>query len=285
MRTLTTLTFTALAACTTTAAEAPAAVTSGRAAIHGVDYYYEIHGRGEPLLLLHGGLGTLDMFGPVLPALAATRQVIAVDLHGHGRTPLGDRAIWMPDIADDLAVLLEQLGHDQVDAIGYSFGGGIAFRLAVQHPERVRRLVVVSAPVARDGWYPEMIPQQESVSGAMADLMKETPMYQAYAAVAPDPGEFPRLLDRMGEMMRRPYDWRADVARLAATTMLVVGDSDMVRLDHAVETYRLLGGGLRDAGWQREHAVPHRLAILPEVTHYEMFASPQLATTVAAFLD
>jgi pimeloyl-ACP methyl ester carboxylesterase len=285
MRTLTTLTFTALAACNTTAAEEPAAVQRGRAAIHGVDYYYEIHGRGEPLLLLHGGLGSIDMFGPVLPALAADRQVIAVDLHGHGRTPLGDRPISMPEIADDLAVLIDQLGHTQVDAVGYSFGGGIAFRLAVQHPDKVRRLVVVSAPVARDGWYPEMIPQQEAVSGAMAGAMKDTPMYQSYAAIAPEPGDFPRLLDRMGEMMRIAYDWRAEVARLTAQTMLVVGDSDMVRLDHAVEVYQLLGGGQRDAGWQREHVVPHRLAILPDVTHYDMFASPQLVPTVRSFLD
>lgn len=260
-------------------------VKSGRAAIHGVDYYYEIHGQGEPLLLLHGGLGTIDMFGPALPALAKTRQVIAVDLHGHGRTSLGDRKIWLPDIADDLAVLLDQLGYSQVDALGYSFGGGVAFRLAVQHPAKVRRLVVVSAPFAQDGFYPEMLPQQAAVGASMAPMMKETPMYKAYVAVAPRPEDFPRLLDRMGELMRTPYDWRKDVAALSMPTMLVYGDSDMVRLDHVVEAYKLLGGGQRDAGWQREHMSRNRLAILPDLTHYEMFMAPQLVTTVLPFLD
>src|SRR5687768_9711773 len=111
---------------------------TGRVMANGVNYYYEIHGKGEPLLLLHGGLGSIDMFGPVLPALAKTRQVIAVDLHGHGRTALGDRPISLIDIGNDLSIVLKQLGHNAVDVLGYSFGGGAAFRLAVQHPQLVR---------------------------------------------------------------------------------------------------------------------------------------------------
>jgi pimeloyl-ACP methyl ester carboxylesterase len=265
-------------------AESPR-VRSGHAAVNGLSYYYEIHGEGEPLLLLHGGLGSIDMFGPVLPAFAKRHQVIAVDLHGHGRTALGDRPISLVDIGDDLAVLLDQLGYDQVDAVGYSFGGGAALRLAVQHPEKVRRLVVVSAPFARDGFYPEMLPMQAAVGAGMAEMMKETPMYQSYVKVAPKPEEFPLLLDRMGELMRTPYDWRDDVARITAPTMLVFGDSDMIRLDHIAEFYKLLGGAQKDAGWTREHMAKNRLAILPDLTHYEMFMAPALATTVLDFLD
>jgi len=269
------------------AAAEPAApaVRSGYAAINGLRYYYEVRGQGEPLLLLHGGLGSIEMFAPGLPVFTRTRQVIAVDLHGHGRTQLGKRKISLIDQADDLAILLDQLGYPQVDVLGYSFGGGVAFRLGVQHPDKVRRLVIVSAPFAQDGFYPEMLPQQAQVGAAMAPMMKDTPMYKSYAAVAPDPSEFPRLLDAMGEYMRQPYDWRGDVPKLTMPVLLVFGDSDMIRIDHIAEFYKLLGGGQRDAGWQREHMAKNRLAILPDVTHYEMAVSPQLPAVALPFLD
>ena len=261
-------------------------VRRGNAPIRGVTYHYEIHGEGEPLLLLHGGLGSFDMFAPILPALTATRQVIGVDLHGHGRTPLGERAnISLVDIGDDLAALLDHLGYSQVDVLGYSFGGGAAFRLAVQHPEKVRRLVIASAGFAQDGFHPEMLPMQAQVGAAMAPMMKDTPMYQSYVAIAPDPAEFPRLLDAMGALMREPYDWRDDVKQLSMPVMLLYGDSDMFRLEHVVEFYRLLGGGERDAGWMREHMAKNRLAILPDLTHYEVFMSPRFVATALPFLD
>lgn len=260
-------------------------VRSGYVEANGVDYYYAIYGKGEPLLLLHGGLGQIEMFGPALPELAQNRQVIGVDLHGHGRTQLGSRRIDLVEIGDDLAVLLDRLGHRQVDVVGYSFGGGAALRLAVQHPGKVRRLVLVSAVFARDGFHPEMLPQQAQVGAPMAEAMKDTPMYRSYAAVAPDPGEFPKLLDQMGAWMRRPYDWSADVRNLSMPVMLVYGDSDMIRPEHIVRFYQLLGGGLRDAGWRRENMSRNRLAILPDRTHYEMFSSPGLARTVLPFLD
>jgi pimeloyl-ACP methyl ester carboxylesterase len=257
----------------------------GYVAASGVRYYYEVHGQGEPLLLLHGGLGSIEMFGPVLTKLAATRQVIAVDLHGHGRTQLGNRKISLLDQGDDMATIVEALGYKKVDAMGYSLGGGVALRLAVQHPERVRRLVVVSAGFAQSGFHREMLPMQAQLGAAMADMMKETPMYKSYVAIAPDAAEFPVLLDRMGEYMRQPYDWSEDVKKLQMPVMLVFGDSDMFRPEHMVEFYHLLGGGLKDAGWRREHMSKNRLAILPNVTHYEMFLSPQLVSAALPFLD
>src|SRR5256885_12652162 len=131
--------------------------------------------------------------------------------------------------------------------MGYSFGGGVAFRLAVQHPERVRRLVIVSACPSQDAFYPEMLPQQAAVGAAAFDMMKQTPMYQSYVTLAPHPEDFTRLLDAMGDWMRQPFDWRSDVANVKAQTLLVFGDSDMFQLDKIVELYKLLGGGQPDA--------------------------------------
>jgi pimeloyl-ACP methyl ester carboxylesterase len=263
----------------------PVPVKSGYIEANGVNYYYEIHGKGEPLLLLHGGLGSSGMFASVLPILAQNHQAIEVDLHGHGRTGLGNRAISLIDMGDDMASILTKLSYKEVDVMGYSLGGGVALRLAIQHPASVRRLVLVSTPFAQAGFYPEMLPMQAQVGAAMAESMKETPMYKSYIAVAPKPEDFPKLLDRMGEVMRTPYDWSADVKKLNMPVMLVYGDSDMIRPEHIVQFYQLLGGGLKDAGWMREHMSRNRLAILPDLTHYEMFVAPQMARTVLPFLD
>src|SRR5262245_25359989 len=258
--------------------------SSGYIAANGVNYWFEIHGKGEPLLLLHGGLFSTGLFGPTLTKLAESRRVIGVDLHGHGHTSLGSRKINAVDIGRDLAVVIEKLGLRQVDVMGYSFGGGVGMQLACQRPELVRRLVIVSAPYARSGFFPEMLPQQAAVGAAMADAMKDSPMYKSYAAIAPHPEEFPRLLDNMGEYMRQDYDWSASVKQLQMPVMLVYGDADMIRPEHIVSFYQLLGGGLKDAGWMREHMSKNRLAIIPDRTHYELGASPILAETVLPFL-
>ena len=258
---------------------------TGYVAARGVNYYYEIHGTGEPLLLLHGGLGSIGMFEPDLSALSTNRKVIAVDLYGHGRTALTDRDVSPVDMGDDMAVVLKGLGVNQADAMGYSLGGGVALRLAVQHPEVVRRLVLVSTPYAQSGFYPEMLPQQAMVSSALFDQMKDSPMYLSYKAIAPKPEDFPMLLDKMGAYMKQPFDWSEEVKKLTMPVMLIYGDADMITLDHAVSFYHLLGGGLKDAGWLREHMPKSRLAILPNVTHYEMAMSPALVATALPFLS
>ena len=265
--------------------EMPKPNKSGYAAINGLNYYYAIYGAGEPLLLLHGGLFHTEMFGLTLVKLAQNRQVIGVDLQGHGRTPLGDRTINLIDMGNDMAGLMKKLSYDKVDVLGYSMGGGVAFQFAAQHPEMVRRLVLVSTPFAQDGFYPEMLPQQAALSAAMAEQMKETPIYKSYVAVAPHPEEFPKLLEQMGAYMRKPYDWSVDVKKLTMPVMLIYGDSDMFRPEHEVKFYQLLGGGLRDAGWQREHMSKNRLAILPNLTHYEIGTAPELTDTALPFLN
>ena len=271
-------------------AAAPQAIAAepskkGRIEAGGISYYYEIRGEGEPLLLLHGGLGSIDMFAPILPALTEHRQVIGVDLQGHGRTPLGSRPITLEAMGADMGKIVSELGYDEVDVLGYSMGGGVALQMTAQAPEKVRRLVIASAPFARSGFYPEMIPQQEAVNAGLAEMMKDTPMFLSYKAVAPDVSEFPRLLDAMGDLMRRDYDFSGAVAKLTMPVMLVFGDSDMVRPEHIVEFYQKLGGGLKDAGWMRENMPKNRLAILPDLTHYEAFASPALVAAALPFLD
>lgn len=263
----------------------PKPTKTGYVEANGVRYYYEVRGEGPPLLLLHGGLGSIDMFAPVMPALAAKHQVIAVDLHGHGRTALGKRAFTLEAQGADMATILGKLGYGKVDVMGYSMGGGVAFQFAVQHPERVNRLVLVSAGYAQDGFYPEMRAQQVQLNGQAAGFMKDTPMYQSYMAVAPHKEDFPRLLDTLGAYMAKPYDYSAQVAKLTMPTMIVFGDSDMYRPEHVVKFYQLLGGGLRDAGWQREAMSKNRLAILPGRTHYDMFMAPDLIHVALPFIE
>lgn len=266
------------------AAQAPAASKSGHVAVNGVNYYYEIRGQGTPLLLLHGGLGSMDMFAPLMPALTAKHQVIAVDLQGHGRTVLGERPFSLEAQGADMDALLGRLGFGKVDVLGYSLGGGVAFQLAAQHPERVSRLVLVSAGYAQDGFYADILKQQAQVNASALAFMKDTPMYQSYVAVAPRPQDFPKLLDTLGAYMQRPYDFSAQTAKLPPT-LLMFGDSDMYRPEHVVKFYQLLGGGLRDGGWQREGMSKNRLAILPGRTHYDIFLAPEMAQTALAFIE
>jgi pimeloyl-ACP methyl ester carboxylesterase len=255
------------------------------ALVNGINLYYERRGAGQPLILLHGGFGSTGMFGEMLPLLAKGRQLIAVDLQGHGCTADIDRPIRLESMADDIAALIKHLGFEQADIMGYSMGGGVALRTAIQHPEVTHKLVVVSIPFKRSGWYPENIANMEQVSAASFSFMKETPMYQSYVSVAPNPEHFPVLLDKMGDMLRQDYDWSAEVAALKVPTMIVFGDSDGVPPTHAAQFFELLGGGKADPGWDGTGMPNARLAILPGTTHYNIFYSPALAPTVIPFLD
>ncbi|MFN8497148.1 MAG: alpha/beta hydrolase [Anaerolineae bacterium] len=255
------------------------------AQVNGLDLYYEIHGAGRPLVLLHGGFGAIEMFGDLLPLLARERQVIGVDLQGHGRTADIDRPLRFDLMADDVAALIQQLDLDRTDVMGYSVGGGVAWQTAIRHPGVVRKLVIVSAPVKRDGWYPEVVAAMANVNAAAAEAMKPSPMYQLYARIAPRPEDWPTLADKTGELIRQDYDWSADVAAITAPTMIVVGDADSIRTGHAVEMFELLGGGQRDAGWDGAGMSTARLAVLPGTTHYTIFASPALSSVVTSFLS
>lgn len=252
--------------------------------VNGINLYYEIHGAGKPLVLLHGGLGAIEMFGPVLPALAEGRQVIAVDLQGHGATADIDRPLSIEFMADDIAALLEHLNIERADVMGYSLGGGVALQVAVRHPQVVDRLVLVSAAVRSDAYYPEILGQQDAVGPETAEMMKQTPMYELYSAKAPRPEDWPRLLGKIGEAMKVQYDYSEQVAGVQVPTLIVAGDADMFPPSHAVEVFGLLGGGKRDGGWDGSGRPKSRLAILPGQTHYDICSSPALVETVVRFL-
>ena len=253
--------------------------------VNGLQLYYEIHGAGEPLILLHGGLGAIQMFGEVLPSLAQNRRVVAVDLQAHGRTADIDRPLSFELMAGDIVALIKHLGIEEADVMGYSLGGGVALRTAIQHPEVVRKLVLVSTPFKRDGWYPEILAGMGQMGSQIAEPMKQTPMYQQYASIAPKPEDWPVLLTELGELLRQEFDWSKEVVAIKASTLIVVGDADSVRTSHAVAFFELFGGGKVDAGWDGSGMSTARLAILPAMTHYNIYSSPQLAAVVAAFLD
>jgi pimeloyl-ACP methyl ester carboxylesterase len=256
------------------------------AKVNGINLYFEIHGAGRPLILLHGGLGAIEMFGANLEALAKGHRVIAVDLQGHGRTADIDRPIRVALMADDIAALITHLGLERPDIMGYSLGGGVALLTAIRHPDVVGKLVVVSTPFRRDGFYPDILAQQGQVNAAMADAMKQTPMYQLYSRLAPRPADWARLLDKIGEAMKQDYDYSKEIAALKATTLIVAGDADIFPPAHAVAMFGLLGGGQRDGSWDGSgRPKSARLAILPGVTHYTIFSDPALAATVIPFLD
>ncbi|MER7009560.1 alpha/beta hydrolase [Dactylosporangium sp. NPDC000555] len=255
------------------------------AEVNGVPLWYEEHGEGEPLVLLHGGFWTIEMFGALLPALAARRRVIAVELQGHGHTPDVDRPLRYETFGDDVAALIRHLGLARADVMGYSLGGGAALRTAMQHPDQVRRLIVVSVPVRRSGWFPEVIAGMAQIGPQAAEGMKGSPLYAAYEKVAPRVEDWPVLGAKMGDLLRGDYDWSAEAARITARTMLVYADADSVPTTHAAEFYALLGGGLRDAEWDASKRGPNLLAILPGRTHYDVTAAPSLPSLVEEFLS
>jgi pimeloyl-ACP methyl ester carboxylesterase len=272
---------------TTTDWTSEATGTGRYAEVNGINLYVETHGTGRPLVLLHGGLGSGEMFGPILPALAEHHQVVAVDLQGHGRTADIDRPLDVRLMADDVAALVDHLGLEQPDVMGYSLGAGVALHTAAKHPDKVRRLVLVSANIRRDAIYPELLDQQGQVSAAAAEFMVDTPMYQLYQRVAPRPEDFPRLLDKIGAAMARDFDYAEEVRGLRMPTLVVAADADMAPPSHYAEVFGLLDGGLRDGGWAGEGrpAGGHALAILPGLTHYDIFSSPLLAAAALDFLD
>lgn len=254
--------------------------------VNGINMYYEIHGSGKPVILLHGGLGSGEMFGDHLAAFTEQHQVILPDLQGHGRTADTSRPLDAGEMAKDVAALIDHLGLEKPNVVGFSLGGGVALRLAILAPEKIGRLVATSAAIRRSAIYPEMLEQQKQVNAAAVEFMRDTPMYELYQRVAPDPARFPHLLDKIGAAMQHDYDLTEQVRGLRVPTLIIGSDADMVPAGHWVEIFTLLGGGQRDGGWDGSGrpAGGHALAIIPGTTHYDILDSPLFAPTALSFL-
>jgi pimeloyl-ACP methyl ester carboxylesterase len=258
-------------------------VSSGYADVNGIKLYHEIYGQGEPLVLIHGGLTTIgEMQGWVQP-LAKTRRVIAVEMQGHGRTADTDRPMIFATMGDDITALLNHLKIPKADVVGHSFGGAIAIRAAIQHPDKVRRLVVISSPHTRSAWYPETQEGMSQVGAGLAENMMQTPTGK-FSKQWPDPRRFPQFLDKMGNMMSEDYDWSADIAKLPMAVLLVFADNDSVSQKHIAEFFALLGGGVKEPGWLNTQLSRSRLAVVPGYSHYNFLTSAEVPQIIGKFL-
>jgi pimeloyl-ACP methyl ester carboxylesterase len=261
--------------------------TQGRyASVNGLQIYYEIHGAGRPLVLLHGGLSSIDTcFGKVLPSFARTRQVVAVEQQAHGHTADIDRPLSYEQMAEDTTALLRQLNVENADIFGYSMGSGIALQIAIRNPEMVRKLVVAAPAYSREGFQPGFFDQ---IGALKPEDLAGSPWQVAYSRTAPKPEQWPTLVAKVKGLNREFVGWPPQVIQsIKAPTLVIVGDSDIVRPEHAVQLFRLLGGGVAgDDAAGRPHLQPSQLAVLPGTTHVTLVdRADWLLSMVGEFLD
>ena len=256
---------------------------AGYADVNGIKLYHEIYGQGEPLVLIGGGFMTIGELQGWIEPLAQTRQVVAVELQGHGHTADTHRPMNFATMGNDIAALLDYLEISKADVVGQSFGGASAIRAAIQHPAKVRRLVVISSPHTRSGWYAEAREGMSHVGSSMAENFMRTPTGQL-SKEWPEPQRFPQFLDKMGKTLSEDYDWSADIARLPMPVLLIFADNDSISQRHIAEFFALLGGGVKEPGWINTTLSTSRLAVIPGYSHYNLITSPDVPRIVGEFL-
>jgi len=261
---------------------------SGYADVNGLKMYFEVYlptgqagGNGKPIVLLHGSYMNIPLnWQHIIPLLAKDRKVIVAEMQGHGRTKDISREFSYEGMADDVSGLLKHLKIDSADILGYSMGGGVAFQVAVRHPEQVRRLVILSGTYAHDGWWPEV---EAMYSTFTADMFNGTPIKKQYDSLGNDPARFPEYVKKVISIDLKPYDWSKDVKKIQAPMFIAIGDVDGVRYEHVLELFRAKGGGkMGDL-----NGLPKsRLAILPSTTHIGMMQRTDwLMPMITDFLD
>ncbi len=254
----------------------------GHATVNGVELYYEIHGDGPPLIMLHGGVTPSEMFGAPLAEMARAHRVVALHARGHGLSTDSDGPWSFEAFADDVAAVLGHLGITKASVMGYSSGALVALQTAIRHPQLVDKLIVISTAFRSDGLYPEVLEafaQMPAAAPMIAADVGKSPLASLYPSV-----DWETVFRKTGELANRGYDLSAAVAGITAPTLLIFADADMMRPEHIVEFYTLLGGGQRDAGLDGSLRPPHRLAIIPNTTHHTLLGSAAVLQFAAEFL-
>jgi len=251
--------------------------------VNGLDMYYEVRGTGQPLVMLHGAFSAIGTsFGGLIPELAKTRQVIAFELQAHGHTADIDRPLSLEGMADDVAAAIKQLGMEQADIFGYSMGAGVALYTVIRHPEVVRKLILASITYTMSGFHPGLM---EGMGSMKPEMMHGSPWHEEYLRIAPQPEDFAKLFVKKTQMDQQTRDLSDEAIRgIKSPTLLVVGDSDLVRPEHIVEMFRLLGGGV--FGDMPAGLPNSQLAILPGTSHVSLVSRTELLIPIInAFLD
>ncbi len=242
-----------------------------RVEVNGMQMYYETSGEGDPLVVLHGAYMNIETMGEIIPLLAQSRRVIAVEMQGHGRTTDIDRPITYPNLADDVAAFMDAIDVEKADVFGYSMGAAVGLQLAIRHPERVDRVALASIVYDFQGWHPDY---RAFVPQIVPELFVGTAMEDAYRELAADPEGFPALVDKLIALEHEPLAWEADVAQLKTPILIIQGDADIIEPEHTVAMFRLLGGGAM--GDQGKPLPKARLAILPGTSHTAIMDQTEL---------
>jgi pimeloyl-ACP methyl ester carboxylesterase len=253
-----------------------------RVTVNGVDLYYETHGEGAPLVMLHGGVNPSEMFGVPLTEMAENHKVIAVQLRGHGYSADTSEPWSYELMADDVAALMGEIGVESADVMGYSLGAGVALQLTIRHPERVKKLVAISMAYRFDGDYPEIRAAFDSMTAAapaIAENIEASPLATLYPDI-----DWTTMMRKTGEMNQMEHDWRETVAEIKSPVLVMFGDADSIQLEHMTAFYRLLGGGQRDGGIDGSGRSANQFAVIPNRTHYNILASPAVTTFAKDFL-
>jgi pimeloyl-ACP methyl ester carboxylesterase len=248
-----------------------AQAAGARVQINGMQMYYEVSGRGDPLIVLHGAYMNIPTMGAIIPRLAKTHRVYALELQGHGRTTDIDRPITYPGLADDVAAFMDAVGLAKADVFGYSMGAGVGLQLAIRHPARVDKLAAASVAYDAEGWQPEF---KAAIPQMTVEAIVQMPFAKDYRKLAPNPDGFPELARKLIALEKEPMAWGDDVKALKHPVLVITGDADVATLEHAVALFRLLGGGVM--GDMGKPLAASRLAVLPATSHTAVITQPDL---------
>ena len=242
-----------------------------RVNVKGMQMYYEVSGAGDPLIVLHGAYMNIPTMGAIIPTLAKTHKVYALEFQGHGRTTDIDRPITYPNLADDVAAFMDAVGLKKADVFGYSMGAAAGLQLAIRHPGKVDKLVAASVAYDAGGWQPEFV---AFIPKMTVEMFLEMPFAKDYQKLAPNPNGFPALVRKLIALEKEPMKWGADVKALKTPVLIITGDADVATLEHSVAMFRLLGGGgMGDMG---KPLPASRLAVIPATAHTAVTTQPEL---------